>query len=53
VTDAEPDRPRDAMPPPALEPPPFWRTWRRLYWLVAGALVADIVVFWLLARWAA
>ncbi|HEX4418729.1 MAG TPA: hypothetical protein VH165_12550 [Kofleriaceae bacterium] len=36
-----------------LPPPPFWGTWRRLYWLVAGALVANIVALWLLARWAA
>jgi hypothetical protein len=35
------------------EPPPFWRRWSRLYWLVAGVLAADVIAFWLLARWAA
>lgn len=35
------------------EPPPFWQRWSRLYWLVAGALAADVIVFWLLTRWAA
>ena len=34
------------------EPPPFWSRWSRIYWFVAGLLVAQIVAFWLLARWA-
>ena len=34
------------------EPPPFWRRWSRLYWLVTGVLAADVIVFWLLTRWA-
>jgi hypothetical protein len=32
--------------------PPFGRTWRRLYWVVAGLLAAEVLAFWLLARWA-
>jgi len=34
------------------QPPPFWRRWRQLYWLVALLLVADVIAFWLLTRWA-
>jgi hypothetical protein len=34
-------------------PPPFWGRWSRLYWLVGGALLADVIAFWLLTRWAA
>jgi hypothetical protein len=34
------------------EPPPFWSRWSRLYWLVAGLLAFDILVMWLLTRWA-
>jgi hypothetical protein len=34
------------------EPPPFWGRWSRLYWLVGGVLVVDVVVFWLLTWWA-
>jgi hypothetical protein len=33
-------------------PPPFWSRWSRLYWFVAGLLVFDIVVMWILTRWA-
>jgi hypothetical protein len=44
------------MPPePATglhQPPPFWGRWSRLYWLVAGVLAADVVLFWLLTWWA-
>jgi hypothetical protein len=35
------------------EPPPFLGSWRRIYWLVLILLAADVVVFWLLMRWAA
>lgn len=31
---------------------PSGRGWRRLYWLVAGLLAAEVVAFWLLTRWA-
>lgn len=34
-------------------PPPFWRRWSQLYWLVGGVLVLEVVAFWLLTRWAA
>lgn len=34
------------------EPPPFWGRWSRLYWLVGGVLAFDVLVFWLLTRWA-
>jgi len=34
------------------QPPPFWGKWSRLYWLVGGMLVAELLVFWLLRRWA-
>ena len=34
------------------QPPPFWGRWTRLYWFVAGLLVADVVVGYLLTRWA-
>jgi len=34
------------------EPPPFWQRWSKLYWLVAGLLVADVFACWLLTRWA-
>jgi hypothetical protein len=34
------------------QPPPFWGRWNRLYWLVVGLLAADVLVFWLLTRWA-
>jgi len=35
------------------EPPPFWGRWRRIYWVVAGLLAAEILVFLLLREWAA
>ncbi|HET7506378.1 MAG TPA: hypothetical protein VFK02_35405 [Kofleriaceae bacterium] len=38
---------------PIDQPPPILGRWSRLYWLVAGLLVVDMVVFWLLTRWAA
>jgi hypothetical protein len=34
------------------QPPPFWSRWSQLYWLVGGLLAADVLVFWLLTRWA-
>lgn len=34
-------------------PPPFWSRWGRIYWFVAGLLLAETLGFWLLARWAA
>ena len=34
------------------EPPPFWGKWRRIYWVVAALLAAEILVFWVLRRWA-
>ena len=34
------------------QPPPFWSRWRQIYWFVAGLLAADVLVFWLLSRWA-
>jgi hypothetical protein len=34
------------------QPPPFWGRWSRLYWLVGGLLAVDMLVFWLLTRWA-
>ena len=33
-------------------PPPFWSRWGRIYWFVAGLLAFDVVVMWLLTRWA-
>ena len=35
------------------EPPPFWGRWGRIYWLVAGLLLAETLLFWWLTRWAA
>lgn len=35
------------------ELPPFIKTWPQLYWLVMGALLAEIVLFYLLMRWLA
>jgi hypothetical protein len=35
------------------DPPPFWGRWSRLYWLVAGLFVAELLVFCVLSRWAA
>jgi hypothetical protein len=37
---------------PDDESPPFWGRWGRIYWLVAGLLAVETVVFWWLARWA-
>lgn len=34
------------------EPPPFWSKWSRIYWVVAGLLAADILLFRLLGWWA-
>ena len=34
------------------EPPPFWRRWSQIYLFVAGLLVANVLVFWLLTWWA-
>ncbi|HEX2688182.1 MAG TPA: hypothetical protein VHN14_16245 [Kofleriaceae bacterium] len=33
-------------------PPPIWRRWSRLYWLVFGLFVGEVLAFWLLTRWA-
>jgi len=33
------------------DPPPFWGRWSRIYWVVAGLLVADLLAFWLLQWW--
>ena len=33
-------------------PPPFWSRWSRIYWFVGGLLALDVVVMWLLTRWA-
>jgi hypothetical protein len=33
-------------------PPPFWRRWSRLYLLVGGMLAVEVLVFWLVTRWA-
>ncbi|HEX8110168.1 MAG TPA: hypothetical protein VF516_20700 [Kofleriaceae bacterium] len=32
--------------------PPFWGRWGRIYWLVAGLLAVETLVFWWLTRWA-
>jgi hypothetical protein len=32
------------------EPPPILKTWRRLYALVAGVLVAEIAIFYLFTK---
>jgi hypothetical protein len=32
--------------------PPFWGRWSRIYWLVAGLLAVETLVFWWLTRWA-
>ena len=34
------------------DPPPILKRWSRLYWLVGGLLAADVLVSWLLTRWA-
>ena len=34
------------------DPPPFWGSWRRIYWVVAALLAFDVVAMWLLTRWA-
>jgi hypothetical protein len=34
------------------DPPPFWKRWGQLYWLVGGLLAADVLACWLLTRWA-
>ena len=36
---------------PVDEPPPFWSRWSRIYVFVAGLLLVETVVFWLLTRW--
>ena len=41
------------MDDPGLnDPPPLLARWSRLYWLVGGLLAADVLVAWLLTRWA-
>ncbi|HYC00896.1 MAG TPA: hypothetical protein VEC57_17315 [Candidatus Limnocylindrales bacterium] len=42
------DRTADA----AEAPPPLLRTWRNLYLLVLGELLALVAIFWALTRWA-
>ena len=40
-------------PPTGIDaPPPFWRRWSQIYWVVAGLLAFDVLVFWLLTWWA-
>ena len=34
------------------QPPPFWARWGRIYTVVAALLVAEMLAFWLLSRWA-
>jgi hypothetical protein len=34
------------------EPPPFWGSWERIYVLVAAALAAQTLIYWLLGIWA-
>jgi hypothetical protein len=34
------------------DPPPLLGRWSRLYWLVGLLLAADVLVSWLLTRWA-
>lgn len=41
----------DREPPPEA-PPPILGSWTRLYALVIGALVFQVVLYWLLTRWA-
>ena len=48
---ASPTPPATPGEPPD-EPPPFWGRWGRIYWLVAGLLAVETLVFWWLARWA-
>ena len=31
--------------------PPFVKTWRQLYFLVIGALLIEIILFYVLMRW--
>ncbi len=49
----EPAGPAPEAPADALhQPPPFWQRWSQLYWFVGGLLAANVLVFWLLTRWA-
>ena len=34
------------------EPPPFWGRWSRIYLFVAAMLGFEVLVFWLLTKWA-
>ena len=34
------------------ELPPFWGRWRRIYLFVAAMLAFEVLLFWLLTRWA-
>ena len=36
----------------AIDPPPFWGSWGRIYFLVAGLLAIETLLFWWLSRWA-
>jgi len=42
----------DALARPADEPPPFWGRWSRIYLLIAGLLLVEILAFLWLTRWA-
>ncbi len=34
------------MKPGDIDPPPFFKKWRSMYWLVLGVLAALIVIFY-------
>jgi hypothetical protein len=45
--------PSTSAPADALhQPPPFWQRWSQLYWFVGGLLATNVLLFWLLTRWA-
>jgi hypothetical protein len=44
--------PRDATRALSIDPPPFWGRWGRIYLLVAGLLLLETVLLWVLTRWA-
>jgi hypothetical protein len=37
--------------PQEEDKPPFFKTWRTLYWLVIGALLAQIILFYGITRY--
>jgi hypothetical protein len=43
--------PSDFMPDQPNDLPPFVRSWPQLYAIVVGALVVEMILFYVLMRW--